>query len=214
MTKKELEAVAEKFGKIPVEITKKVDIIAGGYLTEEEFAELPNCPRTPMSSGTVWPKIGGRKTYPLSGALNAEERRIYYDYKKNHKPGTASVGKGPSEEVQKHIDAIRAFLKEKGTPELIAEFEAIIPQKKVRLVRLVEEMFGVSSPNLLTGKVNLAYIMFRGPNGEFAEELQPNGADLFTKGFMPKYGLQQIKDNLAKLEAKGIKMSGCIVDLQ
>lgn len=212
MTKKELEAVAEKFGKIPAAITKKADIIAGGYLTEEEFAELQNCPRsTPMSSGTVWPKIGGRKTYPLSGVLNAEERRMYYDYKKNHKPGTVSVGKGPSEEVQKHIESVREFLKEKGTPELIAEFEAIIPQKKVELV---EEMFGVSSPNLLTGKVNLAYVMFRGPNGEFAEELQPNGADLFTKGFMPKYGLQQVKDNLAKLEAKGIKMSGCIVDLQ
>lgn len=212
MNKEELKVVAEKFGKVPAEITKKADIIAGGYMTEEEFAELPNCPRTPMTSATSWPKIGGRKTYPLSGTLNAEERRMYYDYKKNHNCSrTVSVGKGPSEEVQKHIDSIRAFLKEKGTPELIAEFEAIIPQKKVGLV---EEMFGVSSPNLLTGKVNLAYVMFRGPNGEFAEELQPNGADLFAKGFMPKYGLQQIKDNLAKLENKGIKMSGCIVDLQ
>lgn len=211
----DLEALAKKFGTIPTSYTKSSDIIRDGLLTQEEFDNLPYCPRSEeMKSATSWPKIGGRKTYPLSGALTVEETEMYYEYKKGHKPSTSVglSGKGPSEETQKTIDSIRAFLKDNEAPaELIEQFEAIIPHKKVGLI---SAMFGVEHVYQLGGKVNLAYIMFRGPNGEFASELQPNAADLFSAGFMPAFTLQQIKDNLKKLAAKGIILDEAIVDLK
>lgn len=211
----DLEALVKKFGAIPTAYTKASDIIAAGLLTQEEFDNLPYCPRSEeMKSATSWPKIGGRKIYPLSGALTPEETEMYYEYKKGHKP-SASVGlsgKCVSEETQKTIDSIRAFLNEKNAPaELVEQFEALIPRKKIGLI---SAMFGVDNINSLGGKVNLAYVMFRGPNGEFASELQPNAADLFTAGFMPAFTLQQIKDNLKKLADKGIILDGVIVDLK
>lgn len=211
----DLEALAKKFGAIPTSYTKVSDIIRDGLLTQEEFDNLPYCPRSEeMKSATSWPKIGGRKTYPLSGTLTMEETEMYYEYKRGHKP-SASVGisgKGISEETQKTIDSIRAFLNDNGAPaELVGQFEALIPHRKVGLI---SAMFGVDNILQLGGKVNLAYVMFRGPNGEFASELQPNAADLFSAGFMPAFTLQQIKDNLKKLADKGYILDGVIVDLK
>ena len=211
----DLEALAKKFGTIPTSYTKASDIIRDGLLTQEEFDNLPYCPRSEeMKSATSWPKIGGRKTYPLSGVLTMEETEMYYEYKKGHKPSTSvgTSGKGISEETQKTIDSIRAFLKDNEAPaELMSQFEALIPHKKVGLI---SAMFGVEHINQLSGKVNLAYVMFRGPNGEFASELQPNAADLFNAGFMPAFTLQQIKDNLKKLADKGYILDEVIVDLK
>lgn len=211
----DLEALAKMFGAIPTSYTKASDIIRDGLLTQEEFDNLPYCPRSEeMKSATSWPKIGGRKTYPLSGVLTMEETEMYYEYKRSHKPSASigTSGKGISEETQKTIDSIRAFLNDNGaSAELIEQFEAIIPHKKVGLI---SAMFGVDNIQQLGGKVNLAYVMFRGPNGEFASELQPNAADLFSAGFMPAFTLQQIKDNLKKLADKGIILDGVIVDLK
>ena len=211
----DLEKLAEKFGKIPTSYNKKADIIAAGLLTEEEFDNLPYCPRsTEMESGTKWPQIGERKVYPLSGALTAEESQMYYDYKKALRTGSDGTGKSKtiSQEVQTKIDSIKAFLKENGaSAELMAQFEEIIPHKKDSLLT---KMFGVEHPAQLAGKVNLAYVMFRGPNGEFSEELQPNVGDLWTKGFMPVFTITQVKDNLKKLAEKGVILDGVITDLQ
>lgn len=211
----DLEALVKKFGAIPTAYTKASDIIRDGFLTQEEFDNLPYCPRSEeMKSATSWPKIGGRKTYPLSGTLTSEETEMYYEYKKGHKPSTSVglSGKSVSEETQKTIDSIRAFLNDNGaSEELMSQFEALIPRKKNGLI---SAMFGVDYINKLGGKVNLAYVMFRGPNGEFASELQPNAADLFNAGFMPAFTLQQIKDNLKKLADKGVILDGVIVDLK
>lgn len=211
----DLEALVKKFGAIPANYTKSADIIAAGFLTQEEFDNLPYCPRSEeMKSATSWPKIGGRKTYPLSGALTIEETEMYYEYKKSHRPGSSicTSGNGPSEETQKTIDSIRTFLQENKAPaKLLAQFEAIIPHKKIGLI---SAMFGVDNIQQLRGKVNLAYVMFRGPNGEFASELQPKASDLFAAGFMPAFTLQQIKDNLKKLADKGINLYNTIVDLK
>ena len=211
----DLETLVKKFGAIPTSYTKASDIINAGLLTQEEFDNLPYCPRSEeMKSATSWPKIGGRKTYPLSGTLTPEETEMYYEYKKGHKPGTSIgiSGKSISEETQKTIDSIRAFLNNNGaSEELMSQFEALIPRKKIGLI---SAMFGVDNINSLGGKVNLAYVMFRGPNGEFASELQPNAADLFNAGFMPVFTLQQVKDNLKKLADKGIILDGVIVDLK
>ena len=143
-----------------------------------------------------------------------EETEMYYEYKKAHRPGASAgtSGKGLSEDTQKTIDSIRTFLQENKAPaELLAQFEALIPHKKIGLI---SAMFGVDHIQQLSGKVNLAYVMFRGPNGEFASELQPKAADLFSAGFMPAFTLQQIKDNLKKLADKGVNLYDTIVDLK
>ena len=211
----DLEVLANKFGAIPTSYTKASDIIRDGFLTQEEFDNLPYCPRSgEMKSATSWPKIGGRKTYPLTGVLTPEETEMYYEYKRGHSHDTSEglSRKSVSEETQKTIDSIRAFLNDNGaSEELMSQFEALIPHKKNGLILA---MFGVEYINKLGGKVNLAYVMFRGPNGEFASELQPNAADLVNAGFMPAFTLQQIKDNLKKLEDKGIILDDVIVDLK
>lgn len=215
---KDLEKVAEKFGKIPNSYTKSGDIIAAGLLTQEEFDNLPYCPRSQemgnLEGCPTWPKIGGRKTYPLSGALNAQETEAYYNYKKLHKPAAVSggVSSAQSEEHNKKVDALIAELRALNVPEnVIAQAAAL---KKVKKNTILFDMFGVDSVQDLKGHVNLAYVMFRGPDGEFSEELEPSMVDLVTKGFMPKFTLQQVKDNIAKLKEKGILVEGVIVDLK
>lgn len=211
-TEKKLEALAEKFGKIPTSYTKKDSIIADGLLTEEEFEALPIVPRSvPMKSATQWPQIGGRKVYPLSGALSYEETEMYYAYKKEHKPSSTGVASRTLTDEQKQtIDEIRKVLAD--NPELLAKFEALLPKKKNGML---EQLFGVSDVALLKGKVNLAYVMFRGPNGEFAEELQPkNVGKLFEAGFEQKFRKAEVLEKVAALKEKGIDVSGVIVDLQ
>lgn len=209
-----LVELAKKFGAIPKGYTKKDDIIAAGLLTDEEFGQLPYAPRSkPMESATQWPYIGGRKTYPLSGVLTVEETEMYYEYKKGKRSSStgSSTGRSLTEEQQKVADSIRQFLKDNECPEeLRLQFEALMPKKKPSLLK---EMFNVDTPQELKGKVNIAYVMFRGPEGQFAEELEPNGADLFSKGFMPVFTIPQIRENLKKLSEKGIIMDGVIVDL-
>lgn len=211
----DLDKLAEKFGKIPTSYTKSADIIAAGFLTQEEFDNLPYCPRsTPMVSATAWPKIGGRKTYPLSGALNSEESEMYYAYKREHKPGTGTGSIGSSgkidENKQKIIDSIRQFLKDNNAGDLIQQFEEIIPHRRVGLL---EEMFGTDNPALLK-KCNYFWLMYRGPNGEFYEKNEPTIEDLgkmVMAGFMPKFTQEQIKQNVEKLLKAGIDVRGCII---
>lgn len=214
-SEEQLVELAEKFGKIPESFRKKADIIAAGYLTEEEFSQLPYCPRTgEVESCGKWPKIGGRKIYPLSGALTSEETAKYYELKKGYSTGTGSgSSKGPSEEALKRIESIRAFLKEKGADaDILAQFEEIVPHKKVGLL---EKLIGYSSVAALPGKVNLAYLMLRDAEGKHYPELQPDFGKAISEGYYPNYGLPEIKNMIKTLKEKdGIILDNVIVDLK
>jgi len=217
MAKQELnlEQVAKKFVELPKELTSLDKILKAGYMTREEFESVKDMPRsTEMESGTKWAKIKSgdkeRTLYPFYSLLTETEKQIYRGYKKNHM-STMSSGSPKAEELNKELDELKAELVALKVPaEILAKLEKFRIAKKNSLIA---DMFGVDTIQALTGKVNLAYVMFRGPNGEFSEELQPNMVDLVQKGFMPKFTLQQVKDNVAKLEAKGILVKGCIVDL-
>ena len=126
--KKTLETIAEKFGKIPTNIRKRDDVIAGGYLTEEEFSLLPECPRTgAITSAGTWVKIGGRQTYPMTGALTKEERQQYYGFK-NSGSGTSRV-KTASKEDLAAAEAVRQELKKLNASQTIMDlFEQIAPK--------------------------------------------------------------------------------------
>lgn len=216
----DLAQVAAKFVAIPKDVTSKDRIISGGYLSEAEYEVIKQLPRaTEMESGTKWAKIKAgdkeRSLYPFYGCLTETEKQIYRDYKKGHSSGSAggtSATSVKADENNKALDELKAELTELGVPaETIAKLEQF---RKTKKNNLIAEMFGVDYIQALSGKVNLAYIMFRGPNGEFSEDLQPNMVSLVQKGFMPKFTLQQVKDNVEKLAAKGIDVHATIVDLQ
>ena len=49
----DLEALVKKFAAIPTSYTKAADIIAAGLLTQEEFDNLPYCPRSEEMKSTT-----------------------------------------------------------------------------------------------------------------------------------------------------------------
>ena len=213
--KNELDVIAEKFVSIPKDITSKQKVIDGGFMTEEEYDKIKLLPRSAeMESGTKWGKIKygdkERSLYPFSGALTETEHQIYNSYKAGLRSGTGTTSV-KAEDRNKELDELKAELISLKVPaEILSKLE------KFRVVKknsLISDMFGVDTIQALTGKVNLAYIMYRGPNGEFSESLQPDPVDLVKKGFMPKYTLEQVKSNVEKLATKGIIVKNTIVDL-
>lgn len=131
-----LEQIAEKFGKVPKELRKKEQVVPA-YLTEEEFSLLPQCPRTgTMQSAGTWVKIGGRQTYPMTGALTKEERQQYYALKGTGSGGSrsTSVIQGASEEeIKKYNEVFEELLKLNPPKKLKEYFEALRPKTKEEL---------------------------------------------------------------------------------
>jgi hypothetical protein len=215
---KKLNEVAEKFGKIPASYSKKADIIAAGFMTEDEFNNLPFCPRSKaMESATKWPFIGGRKTYPLSGALNQEERTMYFAYKKNHLPGTSSSGSSSpkTEETIKELLELRNDLIALKAPESsIAKIDKIIQSMPKKKLSIIEQLFGVPAFSMLGGKVSVLYVMYRDKEGNFFKTLQPKPGEDITYDAMsePVFTKAQILDNLKKLKAAGTDLSACFTD--
>ena len=129
-----LEEVAKKFGNVPKELRRK-DQIVPQYLTEEEFSLLPQCPRTgSIQSAGTWVKIGGRQTYPLSGALTSDEKQEYYKFKygnsgtRTPRSTSAAVTGATQEEIQKYQECLEELLKLKPSKKLMEYFAAIRPK--------------------------------------------------------------------------------------
>lgn len=237
-----MKTLVNRFVKVPTDVKTSEALIALGYFTKEELflskpadgkgkanyrssplaKALQNAARTSiMVNGSDWPKVkdedgNTRVITGFSWALSDEEYAMYMAYYHRTHPGTRTTTtvKMPNDRALKAVEQIRAYLMEHEAPQDLLDdlgtLESLVPVPKCPLL---QEMFNVSHVGALKGKVNLAYVMFRGPNGEFSEDLQPSMVDLVTRGFMPKYTKDLVKSNLAKLKAKGIIMDGCIVDL-
>ena len=188
------------------------------YLSEEEFAELKNCPRDfEMTTGTKWPTIGGRRIYPMSGILTDNEKRIYYEYRKNQRSGDGGGRSSKkTEEMQKQIAELEKFVNEqKNCPasvkEALNELKNSLPKRKESLIK---KLFGFDDyDSIKDKKFNLAYLMFR-KDGEFSNEFQPKGDELFKAGFLPMFGLKDIESSLDKLEKEYTDIKKLIVDLK
>lgn len=212
MNKIDLTTLAAKFGSIPAALTQKAQIVPE-YLTEEEFALLPQCPR----QGTVetlgrWPTIGGRRTYPLSGALNAEEKARYNELKRASKDGTASGSPRTVSPRQKtltedqkafnqKLEDLKALLsKEKASKEALAMVDALMIEDPA------DPVVALLGTKVIPEKVSPYALMFRKADGsrlpldisavDFAAEA--------TKGLLPMYLEADLKAKLAELEAQGI----------
>lgn len=214
----ELAELRKKFSAIDSKLSKKSELVPK-YLSEEEFENLKYCPRDfEMTTGTKWPTIGGRRTYPMSGILTDNEKRIYYDYRKETRSGD---GEGRSskktEEMQKQIAELEKFINEqKNCPSAVKEaLEALKNSLPKRKESQIQKLFGFEDyDSIKDKKFNLAYLMFRDKDGEFSNEFQPKGEELFKNGFLPLFGLKDIESSLNKLEKEYTDIKKLIVDLK
>lgn len=203
----------QKFVRLDRKITSMKEVLE--YLTPEEVELVKNAERSvEMESHSKWAKVSDgtneRTLYPLYGLLTDVEKKIYRETRKE-KSGTGTSGSSrtsqKADEVNANVDYLVQKLRELGaTEEDIQVAERFRITKKVPLY---EELFGCTR---MPEKCNLMYIMMRGPDGERAQEYQPNGADLFTAGFMPVMSLEQVRQKVKKLLDQGIDVRGVIVD--
>lgn len=98
----------------------------------------------------------------------------------------------------------------KGDSEIEALVRDLMPKQKNSILF---DLTGVNSLNEISGKVSWHYMMFRGPNGEFADnmgltvqELMP----LMEAGWTPKFTKKEVEDKIAKLTAKGIDLAALV----
>ena len=216
----EMETIAAKFVMIPKEVTSKDKIIAGGYLNEQEYELVKKLPRSSeMESGTKWAKIKSgdkeRSLYPFYGCLTEAEKQVYRDYKKGLSSATGTSARSNSIKADEHNEKIEQLKQELialNVPETV--IQKLEQLKVVKKNNIISELFGVDNLVQLGGKVNLAYVMFRDANGNFAQELQPDIVELVKNGFMPRFTLDDIKNKVKKLAEKGILVHDTIVDLK
>ena len=207
-----LNELAAKFGTIPANLTQKAQIVPE-YLSEEEFALLPQCPRV----GTVetlgrWPTIGGRRTYPLSGALNQEEKARYNELKRASKDGlTTGTVRSVSprqktlteeqKEFNQKLEDLKALLtKEKASKEALAMVDGLMIEDPA------DPVVSLLGTKVIPEQVSPYALMFRRVDGSRLP-LDISAVDFAVeaaKGLMPVYNEAGLKAKLAELEANGI----------
>ena len=212
MNKIDLTTLAEKFGSIPAALTQKAQIVPE-YLSEEEFAMLPQCPR----QGTVeslgkWPTIGGRRTYPLSGALNAEEKARYNELKKEQRQGLPSAGgtsvrgglsKSESEFNEK-MDSLIALLKSEGASEACLKAAEALKIREPN--KLLIKLLGTEDVPVAVSRYAL---MFRRADGSrLPNDIDAVGfAQEAVNGLKPVFNNDQLLEALAELKTQGIELN-------
>lgn len=207
-----LNELAQKFGAIPSSLTQKAQIVPE-YLTEEEFTLLPQCPR----QGTVetlgrWPYIGGRRTYPLSGALNQEEKARYNELKKASKEGATSGTPRSVSPRQKtltedqkafnqKLESLKALLsKEKASKEALDMVDSLMIEDPS------DPVVSLLGTKVIPEKVSPYALMFRKADGTRLP-LDISAVDFAVeaaKGLVPVYNEAGLKAKLSELEANGI----------
>lgn len=218
MEEEVLATIAEKYAKIPKGMNKRDDIIAAGYLTADEFDNLPYVPRSAeMTSGTSWGKIGG-KTFVSTAVMNEQEKKMYYAYKNGTGTGTlkSSSGSSKNDETLKELLELRNDLIALKAPESsIAKIDKIIAAIPHKKPGIVEQLFGVPEFSMLGSKVSVRYAMYRDKDGKFFKNLEPKpGKDLsYELMDEPVFTKAQITEMLKKLKKdKGIDLSNCFTD--
>ena len=211
MNKIDLTTLAQKFGKVPSKLTQKAQIVPE-YLSEEEFALLPQCPR----QGTVeslgrWPTIGGRRTYPISGALNAEEKARYNELKKEQRQGLSSGGASVRGELSKNetelnekLDSLIALLKKEGASDAcLKAAEALkIREPNKLLIKLL------GTEDVPVTPVSRYALMFRRADGSrLPNDIDAVGfAQEAVNGLKPVFNNDQLLEALAELKTQGIEL--------
>lgn len=211
----------EKFVNLPKNLSSRAQVIESGYMTAEELDSIKDVPRsTEMQTGTKWAKVEFegrvRTLYPFYTLLKESERAIYKEYKKGLKNGSGETRQRKPNEHDMKLDELINELRALGvSKEILAKAESLRQRKQSATKnRFIQTLFGVDNLDELTEPVNLAYVMFRGPNDERADSFQPNPAELFEKGFTPALNMKQVLELIEKLENAGLQVRDKIVDLK
>lgn len=206
-----IEDVVRKFSAVPSKLTRKEQIVPE-YLSEEEFAMLPQCPRV----GTVdslgkWPTIGGRRTYPLSGALNAEEKARYNELKKEQRQGLPSAGTSvrgglsKSEvELNEKLDSLITLLKKEGASHACIEAAEALKIREPN--KLLIKLLGTEEIPVTVSRYAL---MFRRADGSrLPNDIDAVGfAQEAVNGLKPVFNNDQLLEALAELKTQGIELN-------
>ena len=207
-----IEDVVRKFSAVPSKLTRKEQIVPE-YLSEEEFALLPQCPR----QGTVeslgkWPTIGGRRTYPLSGALNAEEKARYNELKKEQRQGLPSSGGtsvrgglSKSEiELNDKLDSLIELLKKEGASDACLKAAEALKIKEPN--KLLLKLLGTED---IPATVSRYALMFRRADGSrLPLDIDAVGfAQEAVAGLRPVFNNDGLLEALAELKTQGIELN-------
>lgn len=204
-----IEDVVAKFAKVPSKLTQKAQIVPE-YMSEEEWGLLPQCPR----EGTLetlgrWPTIGGRRTYPLSGVLNVEEKERYNSLKREQKSGLPSVGTSrgltsAQKELNEKIDCLIATLRKEGASAACIEAAEALKIKEPN--KLLLKLLGTEE---IPVSVSRYALMFRRADGSrlpldidasaFAVEA--------VNGLRPVFNNDALLDALEELRLQGIELN-------
>lgn len=188
--------------------------------TDEELKALAEGPRSKAASWDEectyfrWPSIDGISIVGLFSLLTREEKDAYNKYHSKHKPTGLGSSTSSNKELLEKFARLEEFCKDNA--EALALIAELKPKPRFNLI---EEMFGVESVQHLKSKVSLAYVMYRGSDGEFIKT--EDAAKVTLKDFIIKYDdaftckftKQQVIDNVAKLKKTGIDISNVIIGL-
>lgn len=184
-----------------------------------DIQELVNAPRTRPAEGSdtnfKWPEIDGINVTGLYSVLTTEEKAMYQHYRKmTRKEGSGSsiyrnqpAKKVDEETMAKWNKLLEVCENDEKAKALVLE---LMPKSSEEM--LLQKMTGLNKTEVTGGKsveVSLHYLMFRGPNGEFAEDktVGPEGvASLLVQGWLPVSTIDEITSNLVKLNSYGFSV--------
>lgn len=218
----EVQAAVDKYVHLPKNLTSKAKVMESGLMTEEEWALIPSAERSsPMVSNSKWAKVKAsdgteRTLMPFTTLLTKEERDIYNNVRAERKTGeTRPRAQLKKADIEFNAD-IDGVLEELLTANLDNEHVAaaiakLKSMKKVAKDNELMKYFNVSCAEDLPEQMTVQYLMFRNMNEEFADDYMITEC---PDGFMPYYGLKDIKDMLDKIEKKIPDIKSRIVNLK
>lgn len=195
------------------------EMIEDGW-SKLEIDELVKAPRTRPAEGSDtnfrWPEIDGINVTGLYSVLTTEEKAMYQHYRKmTRKEGSGSSifrnqpAKKVDEETMAKWEKLLAVCEnDEKAKALVLE---LMPKSSEEM--LLQKVTGLNKTDVTGGKsveVSLHYLMFRGPNGEFAEDktVGPEGvAKLIIEGWLPMASIDEITSNLVKLNNYGFAVT-------
>lgn len=197
---KTVDEIVTTFVNIDPKATRREAVDA--VLTPQEIDVLKTVPRDVPMSGpnkSQFPVLKdthgkARTMFPFLCCMTDEEKAMYY--------GGTSQNATAAETVFKYLKTIKTEI---VPDEVWTAINTLMPKSKAKGPNTAPlyELFGVHDLDILTGPVNITYLMMRGPNNEFSQSLTPTFMELAQLGYMPKYTAAQVESLLTKLEKKG-----------
>lgn len=229
----EIQELVDRYTVMSATVTSRDAAIRDGYFTINEWIALSNAPRytdASISSGTFeWPTVRSsdghvRSLCNFGSLLTEQEKQLYNMYRAQLKAAprtTRTIRTAPWTPAgytpQAHSAAAEIVYKAMCDASSTFTFpqeawDAIDTLYPNRPKSDLELLFGVRNASALT-EVNLAYVMLRDKDGNFAPDKQPNYMSLVRKGYVTKFTFEQVMAAVEKLEAAGITARKFIVDL-